>query len=107
MANYKGIEEALSVAEGFKLGCDYKSAFLFLKISTGQIFTQLFCEETKKPSYYRSDDMLYVGKLLGDITYDDIVSMTNRALAEKEAWDNEYLEWYEENERRKKHERSS
>ncbi len=97
--DYKGIEEALTVAEGFSIGCDYKTAFLFLKKSTGQVFTQLFCEATDRPSHYDSSDMLYLGKLFADTTYKDIMNMITVAYAKELAAEKDmedYLRWMEE-----------
>ena len=96
-SNFAGIEEALSVAEGFNIGCDYETAFIFLKKSTQQIFTQIFCEETENPSHYGNADMLYVGRLEKDTNYNDIIEMIERANEQETALEEEasFFEWHD------------
>lgn len=91
---YTGIEEAVEIAGSLGIS-DFKSAFLFLKQKTGQLFPQLFCEETKKPVYYRDSDILYCGQLRPDSTYDEILEMVNRAVRTNEE-DEKYADWLEE-----------
>ena len=91
-AGYSGIEEAIAFAEGLAIGCDYKAAYLILKKSTGQIYTQLFCEENEKPSV-NNDDTLFLGQLHADTTYNDIMNMIKVAYA-KELEDEKEIETY-------------
>ena len=91
---YTGIEEAVEIAGSLGIS-DFKTAFLFIKRTTGQVFTQLFCEETKEPVAYRDSSMLYCGKLSTEQTYDDILAMVRAAEKQKEN-DEKYAAWLEE-----------
>ena len=94
-AHYTGIEEAAAFAREMPIS-DYKSAFLFLKRTTGQIFTQLSMEETNKPSHPSDANLLYCGQLMSDYTYDDILQMVIKAVDIEEA-NEAFIEWLTEN----------
>lgn len=91
---YTGIEEAAEIASSIGIS-DFKSAFLFLKRNTGQVFTQLFCEKVNKPQPYRDVNMLYCGRLSTEDTYDDILKMVKDAVTKVEE-DEKYAAWLEE-----------
>ena len=91
---YTGIEEAVEIAGSLGIS-DFKTAFLFIKRTTGQVFTQLFCDETKEPIPYRDKNMLYCGKLSPEDTYEEIVKMV-RISEEQAVNDKKYAAWLEE-----------
>lgn len=99
---YTGIEEVTEVARNLECS-DYQTAFLFLKVSTGQLFAQMFLEKEEKPSDYKDEDIMFLGKLSSDTSYEDIMNMIKVAFAKRYAEEKEmetYLKWYAENERR-------
>lgn len=91
---YSGIEEAAEIAGSIGIS-DFKTVFLFLKKNTGQLFTQLHCEETNRPTRYRDPDMLYCGKLSISSTYADILQMVQDAVRQNEE-DENYADWLEQ-----------
>ena len=91
---YSGIEEAVEIAGSLGIS-DFKSAFLFLKKKTGQVYAQLFCEEENVPVRNRDKDMIYCGRLANDQSYSDIYTMVQEAERKSEE-DENYAEWLEE-----------
>ena len=94
-----GIEEVMETASCIDMD-DIRSAFLFLKKSTGQLFTQLHCEKKTRPDLYSDQDIVYCGPLTEETTQEDILYMARSARRQTAPvkltkQDKEHLAWLE------------